>query len=74
MTSSMPSVGPIPKKPVKPTAASATHQSLKKFQWSLLILALVVNDGLMTAFAFQLAYDARFKWTLQIFRLDVTLS
>ena len=71
MASSMPSVGPIPKKPVKPTAASSTHQRLKKFQWSLLILALVVNDGLMTAFAFQLAYDARFKWALQVFRLDV---
>lgn len=71
MTSSMPSVGPILKKPVKPIAASSTYQSLKKFQWSLLILALVINDSLMTAFAFRLAYDARFKWALHVFRLDV---
>jgi len=71
MTSSMPSVEPILETPVKPTAASSTLQSLKKFQWSFLILALVINDGLMTVFAFRLAFVARFKWALPVFRLDV---
>ena len=71
MTSSMPSVEPILKKPAKTTAASSTQQSLKKFQWPLLILALVISDGLMTAVAFRLAYIARFKWALPVFRLDI---
>jgi exopolysaccharide biosynthesis polyprenyl glycosylphosphotransferase len=46
-------------------------QSLKKHEWSLLILSLVINDVLMTGLAFKLAFNARFRWALPIFRLEV---
>lgn len=43
----------------------------QRIQWSLYIMALVVNDLLMMGFAFRLAYFIRFNIEVPIFETDV---
>ncbi|HSF81089.1 MAG TPA: hypothetical protein VLA49_07640, partial [Anaerolineales bacterium] len=54
-------------KPAKPVV-------MRVFRWLIwveYVLALLVNDGLMTLLAFRTAYLVRFEWTIPVFRLEV---
>ena len=42
--------------------------------WIEYILALLINDGLMTLAAFRTAYLIRFEWSIPVFRLEVIPS
>jgi hypothetical protein len=45
-----------------------------QIRWKLYILSLIINDGIMTGFAFWLAYQVRFKLNLPIFQTEIVPS
>ena len=59
---------------LKSKISQATHSVSRQSQWRLFTLSLVINDVLMTALAFRLAYVVRFELSLTFFQLDVTPS
>ena len=57
-------------RPIKPAVTSI----LRWLIWAEYILALLINDALMSLLAFRVAYLIRFEWTVPIFRLEVLPS
>ena len=57
-------------KPIKP----AVMGFLRWLIWFEYIVALLINDALMTLLAFRVAYLIRFEWTIPVFRLEAMSS
>lgn len=55
---------------IKPLAQPFSNRAM----WLLLYLGLILNDALMVAFAFRMAYFLRFEISIPLFQLEVTPS
>lgn len=64
----------LPEASVKAKARMAGGNLVKRYQWPLLVVLLMVNDVIMIGAAFQAAYSIRFELAIPLFHLDVVPS
>ncbi len=64
----------LPDASLKSKVRESGGNIVKRYQWQLLVLLLMLNDVVMIALAFQLAFSIRFELAIPLFHLEVVPS